>query len=50
MQLSLKDNLPFVTVTVTYKGQTVEIANVLMDTGSGSTILAGVGGVYHQRF
>ncbi len=40
MQLSLKDNLPFVSLNVTYKGQTVEIANVLIDTGSGSTIFA----------
>lgn len=40
MQLSLRDNLPFVTVTVAYKGQTVEVANVLIDTGSGTTILA----------
>jgi len=40
MQLSLKDNLPFVTISVTYNNQTVEIMDVLIDTGSGSTILA----------
>ncbi len=40
MQLTLKDNLPFVTVVVTHKGQAIEITNVLVDTGSGSTILS----------
>ena len=40
MQLLLKDDLPFVTVTVEYKGKAVDIPNVLVDTGSASTILA----------
>ncbi len=40
MQLLLKDELPFVVVTVEYKGKTVDIPNVLVDTGSASTILA----------
>ena len=40
MQLHLKDNLPFVTVTVGYLGQKVDIENVLVDTGSASTIFA----------
>ncbi|RME50670.1 MAG: hypothetical protein D6796_02485 [Caldilineae bacterium] len=40
MQLQLKDSLPFVTVTVGYKGEAVQIQNVLVDTGSASTILA----------
>jgi predicted aspartyl protease len=40
MQLSLKDNLPFVNLVVIYKGQTVEINDVLIDTGSGTTVLA----------
>ena len=40
MQLLLKDDLPFVMVTVEYKGKTVDISNVLVDTGSASTILA----------
>ena len=31
MHLSLKDNLPFTNVTVTYRGQTVEVSNVLVD-------------------
>jgi len=40
MQLLLKDNLPFATVTVAHQGLTAEISNVLIDTGSGTTILA----------
>lgn len=40
MQLLLKDNLPFATLTVIHKGMTVEISDVLIDTGSGTTILA----------
>jgi len=40
MRLSLQDNLPFVTVTLTHKGKRVEIRNVLIDTGSGGTIFA----------
>ncbi|MDI6781725.1 MAG: hypothetical protein QME49_06475 [bacterium] len=40
MNTELKDNLPFVTVTVSYQRQTVEVANVLIDTVSGTTLLA----------
>ena len=40
MQLRLKDNLPFITLVVGYQGKSVEIPNVLVDTGSASTILA----------
>jgi hypothetical protein len=40
MQLLLKDSLPFITVTIAFKGRTVDIPNVLLDTGSASTILA----------
>lgn len=40
MQLRLKDNLPFVTVTVGQRGVTENISDVLIDTGSASTILA----------
>jgi len=43
MQLLLKDDLPFVVVTVEYKGKAVDIPNVLVDTGSASTILAADG-------
>jgi len=40
MKLLLKDSLPFVTVTVAYKGAEVEIPDILIDTGSGTTILS----------
>jgi hypothetical protein len=40
MQLLLKDNLPFVVVTIAYSGQTVEAKHVLVDTGSATTIVA----------
>lgn len=40
MQLVLKDNLPFTTVTVAYQGQAIDVKDVLVDTGSASTILA----------
>ena len=40
MQLSLWDNLPFTSITIAYQGQEVKIDNVLIDTGSASTIFA----------
>ena len=40
MLLSLKNNLPFTTAIVAYQGQEVKVENVLVDTGSASTILA----------
>ena len=40
MQVSLKDNLPFVTLTVTYQGQSISLPEVLIDTGSAHTVLA----------
>lgn len=40
MQLSLKDNIPFTSVTVAYQGTALDIPHVLVDTGSASTILA----------
>ena len=40
MRLMLKDSLPYVTVIIAYKGKTIEIPDVLVDTGSASTILA----------
>ncbi len=40
MQLLLKDDLPFVNLKVSYLGQEIEVSHVLVDTGSGSTILA----------
>jgi hypothetical protein len=40
MRLTLKDDLPFVHLKVGYQGAEVEIADVLVDTGSATTILA----------
>lgn len=40
MQLSLRDNLPFVSIVLSYAGQTAVIDDVLVDTGSASTVLA----------
>ena len=40
MQLALKDNLPFVHLKIGYRGTEIEIADVLVDTGSATTILA----------
>jgi predicted aspartyl protease len=40
MQLTLKDDLPFTQVTLIYDGKRVDIADVLVDTGSGGTVFA----------
>jgi predicted aspartyl protease len=40
MHIELKDSLPFVSVTVAYKGESINISNILIDTGSGTTILS----------
>jgi len=40
MQLELVDDLPFATVAVAYQNKTVAINNVLIDTGSATTVLA----------
>ena len=40
MRLQLQDNLPFTAVTLYDRGQSIEILNVLIDTGSATTILA----------
>ncbi len=40
MQLTLIDDLPFITVTAAYQNTSVDIPNVLVDTGSATTILA----------
>ena len=39
MRLVLRDELPFVTATVIYGRACVEVANVLVDTGSASTLI-----------
>jgi hypothetical protein len=40
MQLVLQDNLPFITAVVGYNESIIEISNVLVDTGSASSIFA----------
>jgi predicted aspartyl protease len=40
MRLTLRDDLPFVQVAVLYRGAEIEISDVLVDTGSATTILA----------
>ena len=40
LQLVLQDNLPFITVVVGYNESIVEVSNVLIDTGSASSIFA----------
>lgn len=40
MQVYLKYNLPLTTVTIAYQGATLEIPDVLVDTGSGGTVVA----------
>lgn len=39
MKLSLHDELLFVAVMLTYRGKTISIPHVLVDTGSASTVL-----------
>ncbi len=40
MRLSLRDNLPFVTVILGHDKKKIKIPNVLIDTGSGGTIFS----------
>ena len=42
MQLIFRDNLIFVDVTISYQGTTLDMTNILVDTGSATTILAKV--------
>ena len=39
MQLTFRHELAFVTATLTYSGVSIEIANVLVDTGDASTTI-----------
>lgn len=38
MKIKMNDGLPLVSVTITYKGRTICIQNVLLDTGCSTTI------------
>ncbi|MGC4113616.1 MAG: retropepsin-like aspartic protease [Myxococcales bacterium] len=40
MILDLRHNLPFVRVCITYRGRTAEVPDVLVDTGSASTVIS----------
>lgn len=40
MQLEFRDDLPFISIAVAFRGKSTLIDNVLVDTGSASTILA----------
>lgn len=40
MELLLKDNLPFLSVTLVYQGASLEINNILLDTGSATTVFS----------
>lgn len=40
MQLTLTDDLPFITIRLAYQNTEIEVTNVLVDTGSASTILS----------
>lgn len=40
MQLQLKYDLPCVTVSIRYQGLVVDIPDVVVDTGSGTTLIA----------
>ena len=53
MDLTLRDELLFVTASLTYRGATIELPDVLLDTGAVSTVinadLAGDVGVFLDR-
>ncbi|MBN1310099.1 MAG: aspartyl protease family protein [Anaerolineae bacterium] len=36
----MRDNLPFITITIAHKGKVAEIPDVLVDTGSASTVVS----------
>jgi len=40
MQLTLRYDLPFTVVKAAYQGASIDVSDVLIDTGSASTILA----------
>lgn len=40
MKIGLQDGLPFVTASIVYRGRSLEIENVLVDTGSLGTVFS----------
>jgi hypothetical protein len=49
MQLALKDNLPFVHLKISYQGEEIEIADVLVDTGSATTSMASWARIFYYE-
>lgn len=40
MNIHLVDNLPFISISITYNDKSIEIPKMLIDTGSGTTVLS----------
>ena len=40
MNIQVREGLPYVTVTLLHGGQQLDLANVLLDTGSAGTLFA----------
>ena len=40
MTIRIQDGLPYVTITLQYRGQHLQLLNVLLDTGSAGTVFA----------
>jgi predicted aspartyl protease len=40
MTIRVQDGLPYVTITLRYRGQQLELLNVLLDTGSAGTVFS----------
>jgi hypothetical protein len=40
MRIQVREGLPYVTVTLQYRGQQLDLTNVLLDTGSAGTLFA----------
>lgn len=40
MDLQLRHSIPFVTIQLTYQGHTIDVSDVLVDTGSGATVIS----------
>jgi predicted aspartyl protease len=40
MTIRLQDGLPYVTITLQYRGQQLQLSNVLLDTGAAGTVFA----------
>jgi len=39
MRIDIIDNLPFISIEISYQGSVIDIPNILVDTGSATTIL-----------